>query len=184
MVSDGYAVIGGGTSSDVNYLPQDIPDPGRPNNVVAPFWTDMNTAFGGAMYIGGLSDGVNTWIVMDWENVAVYTSQAPVSFEIWVQEGSTESVTWAYGDIPTAGDPSGLVIGAENRDGSSAQQVAGIPASGTDFTVVAGSPTPGGSLSIHYVANGRRAGSYALTGRMQSDLVPGTSLDTVRIRVT
>ena len=93
-------------------------------------------------------------------------------------------MTWAYGDIPAAGDPSGLVVGAENRDGSSAQQVAGIPASGSDYTVVAGSPTPGGSVSIRYVANGKRAGSYKLTGRMQSDLVPGISFANVRVRVT
>ena len=183
MVSDGYAVIGGGTGSDVNFQPQHIPDPASPNNVVAPFWTDLNTAFGGAMYIGGLGDGVNNWIVMDWENVAVYTSKAPVSFEIWIQEGPTESVTWAYGDIPTAGDPSGLTIGAENRDGSSARQVSGIPASNTDFTVVAGSPTAGGHLDIHYVANGKRAGWYRLMARMRCDLVPGISADTVRVRV-
>jgi hypothetical protein len=121
---------------------------------------------------------------MDWENVAVYTTKAPVSFEIWVQEGPTESVTWAYGAIPTAGDPSGLVIGAENRDGTSAQQVSGIPASNSDFTVVAGSPTAGGSVDIHYVANGKRVGSYTLSASMQSDLVPGISMDNVRVRVS
>ena len=39
IVSNGYVVIGGGTSADVNYSPQSFPDPARPNNVVAPFWT-------------------------------------------------------------------------------------------------------------------------------------------------
>src|SRR6202008_1615280 len=39
LVSDGYAVIGGGDSSDVTFSPQDLPDPSRPNNLVAPFWT-------------------------------------------------------------------------------------------------------------------------------------------------
>ena len=184
MVSNGYAVVGGGTGSDVNFEPQDIPDPARPNNVIAPFWTDLNTAFGGNMYIGELSDGVNSWIVMDWENVAIYTSGAPVTFQIWLQEGSTESVTWAYGDLPSAGDPSGLVIGAENRDGSSAQQLAGIPANGSDFTVETGSPQPGEVVTIHYVANGKRTGSYRITGRMQSDLVPGISFANVRVKVS
>ncbi|MGZ8652603.1 MAG: S8 family serine peptidase, partial [Actinomycetota bacterium] len=42
MVSDGYAVIGGGDSTDVNFVPQTLPDPARPNDVVAPFWTDLN----------------------------------------------------------------------------------------------------------------------------------------------
>ena len=122
----------------------------------------------------------SSWTGRTWPSTP---RRAPVSFEIWIQEGATESVTWAYGDIPTAGDPSGLVIGAENRDGSSAQQITGIPASGTDFTVVAGAPTSGGSVSIHYVANGKRTGSYRLTARMQSDLVPGVSTEAVRVHV-
>src|SRR5262249_45920271 len=47
MVSNGYAVVGGGDSSDVDFNPQTFPNPARPNNVLAPFWTDLNPAFGG-----------------------------------------------------------------------------------------------------------------------------------------
>ena len=44
IVSNRYIVIGGGTSSDVNFFPQTFPNAARPNNVLAPFWTDLNPA--------------------------------------------------------------------------------------------------------------------------------------------
>jgi hypothetical protein len=106
LVSDGYAVIGGGDSSDVTFNPQDLPDPSRPNTLVAPFWTDLNTDFGGSMSIGTLTDGVDSWIVMEWTHVSLYSTADTVSFQIWLQDDATESVTFAYGpDVPTAGDP-------------------------------------------------------------------------------
>ena len=42
LVSNGYAVVGGGTHADVDYVNQSLPDEAAPNNVLAPFWTDLN----------------------------------------------------------------------------------------------------------------------------------------------
>ena len=42
VVSNGYLVIGGGTSADIVFTPQVFPNVARPNNVIAPFWTDLN----------------------------------------------------------------------------------------------------------------------------------------------
>ena len=63
MVSDGYLVVGGGSSSDVNFLPQAMPDSAAPNNVLAPYWTDLNPGAGGAMYAVALTDTIDTWLV-------------------------------------------------------------------------------------------------------------------------
>ena len=119
IVSDGYVVIGGGDASDVSYVPQDLPDVSPPNNVVAPFWTDLNPDVGGHMYAGELTDGTDSWAVFEWSHVRFYGAGATVSFQIWIHEGPTESVTFVYGsDVPRYGDGgSGLEIGAENRDG-------------------------------------------------------------------
>ena len=185
LVSDGYAVIGGGDSSDVTFNPQDLPDPSRPNNLVAPFWTDLNPAFGGEMRIGALTDGVSTWIVMEWSEVSFYSTADTVSFQIWVQTGATESVTFAYGaDAPSFGDPgSALEIGAENRDGSSAAEIgsAGLP--NTDWTVVTSPPAAGGGVFITYDAVGNTAGSHPLVARMTSDATTGTTIEKVLITV-
>lgn len=60
VVSNGYVVAGGGTNADVSFINQFLPDPARPNNVIAPFWTDLDPAAGGALRIALLSSGPNT----------------------------------------------------------------------------------------------------------------------------
>jgi hypothetical protein len=58
VVSNGYVVIGGGTAQDVAYLNQSpSPRPTRPNNIVAPFWSDLNPGASGAVRVGSLTDG-------------------------------------------------------------------------------------------------------------------------------
>jgi hypothetical protein len=59
-------VIGGGTAADVVFQPQTFPNENRPNNLVAPLWNDLNPPAGGAIRIGVLTDGVNSWIVVYW----------------------------------------------------------------------------------------------------------------------
>src|SRR5258708_23528538 len=56
MVSNGYLVLGGGISSDIQFINQRFPNPAPPNNVLAPFWTDLDAtpARGGAMPVGRL----------------------------------------------------------------------------------------------------------------------------------
>ena len=65
LTSNGYAVVGGGDSADLDFVPQTFPDAARPNNVLAPYWTDLNPGAGGSVSIGGLTDQVNTWIVLE-----------------------------------------------------------------------------------------------------------------------
>ena len=60
VVSNGYVVVGGGDGGDVDFINSPLPDMAQPNNTLAPFWTDLNPASGGNMYIGILGDGVNS----------------------------------------------------------------------------------------------------------------------------
>ena len=71
MVSNGYLIVGGGTSADVDFVNQSFPDPTAPNNVLAPFWTDLNPSAGGNLYAAILSDSTsdNAWIVLEWAEV-------------------------------------------------------------------------------------------------------------------
>jgi hypothetical protein len=180
--SNGYIVIGGGTSQDNNCCdPQTLPDPARPNNVVAPFWTDLNVAQAGAVYAGVLTDGTNDWVIFDWEGVPVYGTSLLQNFQVWIQLGA-DSVTYAYGDMDGPDAQTPMTAGAENRDGTSGVNQA--PAANSDFTVNDGSPTPGGSFDATYQAFGRRAGSYRVTAAVDSDQVKGTTTVPVHITVT
>jgi hypothetical protein len=180
VVSDGYVVLGGGTDADVQSRPQIFPDPKRPNDVIAPWWTDLDPSAGGAIRVGTLSDGVDTWIVVDWDGVKNFGDSGTHSFEVWLRTGSTpdsEQVTMAYGDNSPGGDPaSGSNWGAENRDGTSGQNLPSAPAPGSDFTIqLSGGGQPGGSATVTYDATANAPGTYRSVAAMTSDVTPGTT---------
>ena len=184
LVSNGYAVVGGGDSNDINFIPQTFPDPARPNNVVAPFWTDLNPSFGGAMYIGILGDGTDNWIVADWENVRNYDTADTHTFEVWIRlPGGTggsgagsEQISMEYGpngaqdpDNP----PGDSNWGAENRDGSSGISLSAYPGNGASRAVHMGAPTPGGSVSIPFDITSKKPGTYHSDASLTSSTTPG-----------
>ena len=88
IVSNGYVVIGGGTSSDVQFTPQNFPNAAVPNNVVAPLWNDMNPPGGGAIRIGTLTDGVSTWLVVDYDAVKNFSNATTHTFQMWFKIGT------------------------------------------------------------------------------------------------
>jgi hypothetical protein len=185
VVSNGYLVLGGGTSADIVFQPQHFPNPARPNNVVAPWWTDLNpSATGaGAIRIATLSGGGMTWLVVDWAGVKNFGNATTHNFEVWLRLAtgaagtgpSSEQTTISYG-TNGAGDPdSGSNWGAENRDGSSGTQLAAQPANGSEYAVNTTPPTPGGSASIPFDIFSKRDGTFTSQASMTSDQTPGTT---------
>ncbi len=187
VVSNGYLVLGGGTAIDIASEPQTFPDPNRPNNVVAPFWSDLNPAAGGAIRIGGLTDGVSTWIVVDWAGVPNFGNATTHSFEVWIKTGNTaasEEVTMAYG-VVGAGDPdSGVNYGAENRDGTSGKNITPAPKDGSDYTINTSPPADGGTATIEFDASSKKKGTYKSVAAMTSNVTPGTTQVVVTLTVT
>ena len=56
--------------ADIVFTPQTFPNTARPNNVIAPLWSDLNPA--GPVARSGsatLSGGAISWIVVDWDGV-------------------------------------------------------------------------------------------------------------------
>lgn len=116
IVSNGYVVVGGGTGAQ--FLNTDLPDASAPANILAPFWTDLNPSAGGAIRIGTLTDGVDTWIVVDWDSVPSFGDAGEVnSFEIWIglntDANPGEDITFAYGVVGN-GDGGFLTVGAQD----------------------------------------------------------------------
>lgn len=186
MTSNGYLVIGGGTAADVEFVPQTFPDPTRPNNVHAPYWTDLDPGAGGAMRVASLTDGTNTWLVFDWQNVPIFGTATPRSFQVWIQIGATEGVWFTYGPAGQigAGSSDGLNVGAENRDGTSGKNFGAIPAALSDIRVNTSPPAPGGKVTITYDAFGRNAGVHDILATLTSSVVPGVTTDKETITVT
>jgi len=118
VVSNGYIVVGGGTNADVQFINQQFPNPTQPNNVLAPFWTDLNPAVGGAVRIAILTDGINTWIVTDWAEVPNSSDNTQLnSFEAWIGINGVEDIVFSYGPV-TDGNGGFLTVGAEDKTGT------------------------------------------------------------------
>jgi subtilisin family serine protease len=183
IVSNGYVVVGGGTSADVNYVNQSLPNALRPNNVLAPFWSDLNPAAGsGAVRIGTLTDGVSTWLIVDFENVREYSTTRTASFQVWMRVGAVEDITFTYGTIQGNGDGGFLTVGAENEFGNSGQNyyvdgVGTLPAAGTELRVTSVPGAPGETRVITYQAVGHRKGVWANCGYLcAKDIVTGANI--------
>ena len=184
FTSNGYAVVGGGVAADVDFEPQSLPDPTRPNNVLAPFWTDLDFSQGGELRVASLTDGVTTWLIADWENVATWSDSGTTnSFQVWIELGGAEEITYTYGPIDGPDASVGLTVGAENRDGTSGVNLGSTPAAGDDYEIFISPPTPGGSVTITYDAFGRRVGTYDLVANLTSNLFNGTTQKIVKLTV-
>jgi subtilisin family serine protease len=151
VASNGYIVVGGGDANDISATPQTFPDPARPNNVLAPLWTDLDggngTVAGQGFYIGVLSSGSNSWIAIQW-NAHVFGSPTHLeTFQVWLGMNGTEDVSYAYDPAHPVTDPGiPFNIGAENAGGTAGSNFSGLP---TSDLVVASTPgVPGGSVSF------------------------------------
>ncbi len=183
VVSNGYIVINGANSQqDITYIPQTLPDAAPPNGVLAPYWTDLDGTDEIGIYVGTLTDGVNTWLVVQW-NVHVFgNADNDRSFQTWIGVNGSEDISYGYAAdaIGADGSPDGLTVGAENLSGTAGAQISGTPQGSYVITTTPGEP--GESLSYTLTIKGHRAGVRSLTTDMTADVVAGTT--TVRTPIT
>jgi hypothetical protein len=185
VVSNGYVVIGGGTGADIVFLPQHFPVAARPNNVVAPFWSDLNPPAGGGVRIATLTDGSSSWLVVDYNAVRNFGDPTTHTGELWFRLASgaagtgpsSEQVTISYEAANAASGDSGSGInwGAENRDGTSGQNISPAPADNSEFAVITTPPAPGGSVTITYDVSSKNVGTFRTQASMTSNLTPGAT---------
>ncbi len=111
-----------GTASGLatSYLNQEFPDPTSPNNLLAPFWRDLNLCDGGNWYVAVLNFGPpGVWTVFEWEDVPHFGSSDAVSMQVWLGIDGTPAegdIHFTYGRLDNTG--AGATVGAENASGT------------------------------------------------------------------
>jgi uncharacterized repeat protein (TIGR01451 family) len=177
IVSNGYAVIGGGDSNDVSYSPQDLPNTERPNNIVAPFWTDLDPTAGGNFYAAhNVLVGGKNYFVAEWENVPEYEGTALYTFQVWIQEGGMEEwVSMVYGKVEGDGTGDGLTTGAENIIGSSGAKLNRVPAPGDQIQVFSEPGTTARHV-ITFQAKAITPGPWTNCAEAKTDTMDGTEI--------
>ena len=170
-----------GTASGVatSFANQNFPDPAIPNNLLAPWWTDLNLTSAGNWYIATLSAGPQSWDVLEWENVPRFgDSGSTFTFQIWLERG-TDNIHYTYG--PFAGNTADGTTGAENDTGLAGDSYyydgAGtLPWVTLDDLVVNSVPgAPGETHVITYTAKWRTWGHWQNCAEMTSNLFQGVS---------
>ncbi|MGB6992506.1 MAG: S8 family serine peptidase, partial [Thermoanaerobaculia bacterium] len=146
MGSNGIVVIGDDDTDAFTPSNQELPNPVTPNNVIAPFWTDIDmdgTDPGddgaGIWYAGILGDGTFNYLIMEWEAVEEWDVPGPTyTFQVWIVLETSE-IFFVYENFDDF--PSFLTVGAEDITGNIGSSYyfdgAGTaPVVGTDLEVV------------------------------------------------
>jgi hypothetical protein len=173
--SNGYLVVGGATSADNNCcnLPGG-PDPAAPNNVLAPFWTDLDGSGAPGIFADVLTDGVGNWLVIEYR-VNVFGTNDLHTFQVWIGLNGTEDITYAYDPAALPFDAHGqdFLVGAENVLGEG-EMAATLPTE--DLRVTSSDPVTGDTVSYTVFVRGQSVGTGTVTSSMIADGVAGTTI--------
>jgi hypothetical protein len=195
VVSNGYVVLGGGDLSDVDWINGPLPDGSAPNNTMAPLWTDLNPSDGGRLLVNLLGNGVDSWIVAEWESVPNYGSDGleTNTFQVWISYTQPDDISFVYGPDITGGTDGFATVGAENKFGNSGGMVyfdgAGTPPAPSfpigdyEVDVFAVPGAPGGSATITYEITSIGFGDTATCTNMTSDVTNGISAACTEIEI-
>jgi hypothetical protein len=182
--SNGYIVVGGGTAADNNCcnLPGG-PSAAAPNNVLAPFWTDLTGEGANGLYAGTLTDGVDSWVVVEWQ-VRDWETGVLRGFQVWIGTNGTEDITYTYaGTGPwSAPGTQPFLVGAENKLGEGAMS-ATLPAGGQDLRVTSSGGSAGGSASYIVTVLGNSPGLGSVRSQLTAPGVRGTTVVTSNVMV-
>jgi hypothetical protein len=199
MTSNGYLIVGSGTK--IEYFNQRFPDPSVPNNVIAPYWADLdlhgmqtNDGGGGSWYAAYVSaPGLPTWFVAEWTDAVRY-GHSPLeshhTFQIWIEMNS-DRIHLVYG--PNSAIEDNVTVGAENSDGTiggnyyvdtiggDGANGQGTPPAEGDVLKLEAVPEARSSLTFSFRARGRRVGMYSNIVEMSANTFAGVNIVTAPV---
>jgi hypothetical protein len=168
--SNGYLVAGTATSQDNNCcnLPTG-PSAERPNNLLAPFWTDLDGTGAPGIYAATLTNGVQTWLVIE-HRVNVWGTASSRIFQTWIGVNGVQDISFTYSPSALPADPNGYdyLVGAENEDGLG-DVSRFLPTQ--NLVVTSTPPSAPGSISYEFDVFGRRLGAATVTTDMTASNV-------------
>lgn len=146
------------TTPAPSFANQQLPSAVTPNNLVAPFWTDMDlaggSAGGGDLYYDVLTVDDVDYLVVEWNKVRVYgdTAGNEYSFQVWMALNAPEHIFFNY--LNMGAMPANVTVGAED--------VAGTLGVSQYFNGTGTAPASSQSLDLNVVAGGKLTMSYAV----------------------
>jgi uncharacterized repeat protein (TIGR01451 family) len=97
----------------------DMPASTLPNNLIAPYWRDLNLGDGGQWYLAFLTDGPFGWLVIEWEDVPEFGNTDAATFQVWIEVDGSPTAPNIHFTYDRLDDPTGnFTVGAENAEGT------------------------------------------------------------------
>ncbi len=202
ITTNGYLIVG--SANNLAIFNQRLPNPIEPNNVIAPYWTDLdllgsapNDTGGGTWYAAYVTfqGDPRTWFVAEWADAARYGRSAADShhsFQVWI-EGGSDQIHMAYG--PNSPIEDRATVGAENADGTVGSNYyvdtspatigdeEGTPPTEGDVLGIFSTPAERSATTITYQLRGDRVGTYANIAELTSSTFAGTNVVAVPVGV-
>jgi subtilisin family serine protease len=150
-----------------------IPSPADPDNIIAPFWDDLNPNLGGTVHF--YKDTTNQRFIVQWTNIPLAGSGGSIRETFQVILNIDGSIVTQYKSVQ---NPTSATVGIENSTGSDGLQVVfnaaylhnnlairfatAPPVSWLEVSPTVGSVPPGGqgNLLVDYDATGLALGVY------------------------
>ncbi|HEX7135042.1 MAG TPA: S8 family serine peptidase [Iamia sp.] len=187
--SNGYIVAGGssGSADNVCCPPQELPNVLPPNNVIAPFWSDLDGTDAPGIIVVELTDTMtgDAWTVIEWQ-VNAFGTETQKTFQVWLGHQAEQDITLNYppADIPDLtdlGEP--LVVGVENETGAGGESLVDTPPT-EDIDIVSTDAIAGAAVSWSVEVQGHAAGAGDVRSEVTATGMPGTTVVHSAVAVT
>jgi len=118
IASNGYLSFDTDPCPGGSYDNTNIPLNDPPNDLIAPFWDDLNPSQGGQIYF---KDEIDRFIV-SWIGIPHYDNLGSYTFQVILNYDGT--IVYQYQDMGNGGPTDSATIGIENADGADGLQIA------------------------------------------------------------
>jgi hypothetical protein len=115
VCSNGYLAL---TSNTVVATNAPIPNAAAPNNMIAPFWDDLNPGVGGGK-VYGYQDVANDRYIVQWDAVQRKATGAPQTFQAIINDDGT--IVFQYETVSQVDE---CTVGIENNVGNDGLEIA------------------------------------------------------------
>ena len=113
-----------GVGSDLgvsNYSNKEIPASAVPNNIICPFWDDLNPTAGGTVHYESLGTEPDRRFIVQYTGIKRYATADYLTFQAVLYESG--NILFQYKEMPGDGDGSSASIGVEGREGAKGIQI-------------------------------------------------------------
>jgi subtilisin family serine protease len=125
-ISSNGLILFGSALGGTTWLNHDMPNVVTPNNIVCPYWDDLNPGIGGSIRHGVAGVAPNRVCVVSWENVPKFgDANTTLTFQVQLHENNN-LIEFHYGDIKQStlnGGGSSATVGVERDDGVIARKL-------------------------------------------------------------